>query len=253
MIILEHDQGKQKSEFLRALCPHPEWFTDSLSHIKSKDAALETAGVFLIEVAEMEPLLRASSSAVKAFITRRFERFRPPWGTHPIRRGRQFIFAGTINPPTTGYFLDPTGSRRFWPVLCGEMLDIEGIAAVRAQLWAEAVHRYKAGAKWWLETSELEALAEAEQDLRYRPDAWHEKVSKWVSGRFDVTVNKVLEEALGFPSKTWTVGAERRVGKILTRLKFEKTRPYNADGERHRVYHRDLPPKPAKTPPQAKE
>ena len=32
----------------------------------------------------------------------------------------------------------------------------------RDQLWAEAVHRYKACDKWGLETPELEALAEVE-------------------------------------------------------------------------------------------
>jgi hypothetical protein len=246
MIILEHDQGKQKSEFLRALCPRPEWFTDSLSHIKSKDAALETAGVFMVEVAEMEPLLRPSSSAAKAFVTRRFERVRPPWGTHPVRRGRQFIFSGTVNPPETGYFRDPTGSRRYWPVKCGRVLDIQGIEAVRDQLWAEAVFRFKAKEKWWL-PPELEPLAEAEQDQRYHADPWHETVRTWVSDRPDVTVTAVLEQALGFPPQSWTVGAERRVGAILTRLKFKKTRPYDAAGERHRIYHRDSPP------PQAKE
>jgi predicted P-loop ATPase len=240
MIVLEHDQGKLKSEFLRTLCPNSEWFTDTLSHIKSKDAALETAGVFMVEIAEMEPLLRPSSSAAKAFVTRRFERVRPPWGTHPVRRGRQFIFAGTINPPTTGYFRDPTGSRRYWPVRCGHMLDVKGIEAARDRIWAEAVHRYKAKEKWWL-SPELEHLAEEEQDLRYRPDVWHDPVCDWIGNRLEVAVAEVLEEALGFSPQSWTVGAERRVGAILTRLKFRKDRP-RKDGERHRIYRRDQPP-----------
>ena len=60
---------------------------------------MEMAGVLLVEIAEMEALTRASSSAIKAFITRRYDRFRPPYGKHPIRLLRQCVFAGTINPP----------------------------------------------------------------------------------------------------------------------------------------------------------
>ena len=52
--IFEGPQGKLKSEALRTITIRDEWFTDRLSHIGSKDAALETAGVFLVEIAEME-------------------------------------------------------------------------------------------------------------------------------------------------------------------------------------------------------
>jgi predicted P-loop ATPase len=117
------------------------------------------------------------------------------------------------------------------------MLDIKGIEAVRDQLWAEAVFRYKRRNPWWLETPELELLATAEQDQRYHADAWHDTVSMWIGNRTEVTVAEVLEQALGFPSQSWSVGAERRVGTILTRLKFYKDRP-RKDGERHRIYTR---------------
>ena len=55
--------------------------------------------------------------------------------------------------------------------------------AARDQLWAEAVHRFKADEAriragqlriwpWWLETDELEALARHEQERRFIVDAW---------------------------------------------------------------------------------
>jgi predicted P-loop ATPase len=86
---------------------------------------------------------------------------------HPINYPRQCVFAATINPPVGGYLKDPTGSRRFWPVACRGMIDRDGLEKERDQLWAEAVHQYKAGASWWLETPELEALATAEQSARF--------------------------------------------------------------------------------------
>ena len=72
------------------------------------------------------------------------------------------------------YLKDPTGARRFWPVACHGMIDLQGLKQARDQLWAEAVHRFKAGEPWWLETPELEALATAEQEARFVADAWED-------------------------------------------------------------------------------
>ena len=63
MLVLEGPQGKQKSEALRTLAVSDDWFTDRLSHVASKDATQETAGVLIIEIAEMEALTRAAPSA----------------------------------------------------------------------------------------------------------------------------------------------------------------------------------------------
>ena len=54
---------------------------DRLSHVGGKDAAMETSGVLIIEIAEMDALTKASSSAIKSFLTRRDDRFRPTAST----------------------------------------------------------------------------------------------------------------------------------------------------------------------------
>jgi len=69
-------------------------------------------------------------------------------------RCRKCVFAGTVNPPAGGYLKDPTGARRIWPVACHGVIDLEALERDRSQLWAEAVARFNAGAKWWLETPE---------------------------------------------------------------------------------------------------
>jgi hypothetical protein len=84
--VFEGPQGKQKSEALRTLAIKDEWFTDRLSHLASKDAAQELAGVMIVEIAEMDALERASSTTAKSFLTRREDRFRPPYGKHTISR-----------------------------------------------------------------------------------------------------------------------------------------------------------------------
>ena len=240
VLILEGPQGKQKSEALRVLVIKDDWFTDGLSHISNKDAMLELSGVLIVEIAEMDALTRASSSAIKKFLTKRNDRFRPPFGKHIITLPRQCVFAGTINPPANGYLKDPTGARRFWPAMCRGMIDLEGLKRDRDQLWAEAVHRFKVGAKWWLETPELEALATAEQDARFVADEWEAPIREWLGDRADVSINEVSEQALRLPEKDrMQQTAQNRVVKILTHLHFGRYRARFPNGKRENRYHRD--------------
>jgi predicted P-loop ATPase len=144
LLILEGPQGLLKSSALRVLAD--PWFTDSLSRVGTKDAAMEITGVWLIEMSELDALTKAGNSAIKSFVTRRADRFRPPYGRRLIQRPRQCVFAGTINP-VGGYLKDPTGARRFWPVECG-FIDLDALIRDRDQLWAEAVARFRGGAPW---------------------------------------------------------------------------------------------------------
>jgi predicted P-loop ATPase len=236
--IFEGPQGRFKSKALRTLAIREEWFTDRLSHVGGKDAALETAGVLLVEIAEMEALTRASSAAIKSFITRRFDRFRPPYGKHIKRELRQCVFMGTINPPAGGYLKDATGARRFWPIACEGMIDIEGLVRDRDQLWAEAVVQYHAGKKWWLEPP-LEALATAEQAARFRVHPWQERVAEWIGQRRDVSISEVLVHALGLTTaQEQSHSAEMRVADILTSLGFTKVRTRKGQS-RPRRYRRE--------------
>jgi predicted P-loop ATPase len=236
MLVLEGPQGKQKSEALRALVVNDTWFTDHLSHVSSKDAMLEIAGVLLVEIAELDALTKATSSAVKAYLTKRADRFRPPYGKHVVQVPRQCVFAGTINPPAGGYLQDPTGARRIWPVRSHGTIDREGIERDRDMLWAEAIERYKARAPWWLETPEIEALATAEQKARFKTDVWKEPIEKWLGERIDVSLAEVLEQALGIPPRAQTHSAEIRVASILTDLGFTKRRPSQAGDKPGRSY-----------------
>jgi predicted P-loop ATPase len=197
-------------------------------------------GIQIVELAEMDALAKAASSTSKSYLTRQDDRFRPPYGKHTINLRRQCVFAATINPPAGGYLKDPTGARRFWPVACHGMIDRDGIERDRDQLWAEAVVRFKAGALWWLETPELEALAFAEQATRFKVDTWQEPVEEWLGERKDTSIGEVLEHALGIAPQEVTRSAEMRVSSILTNLGFTQYRPNRRDKRsRRRRYQRD--------------
>jgi predicted P-loop ATPase len=223
MLTLEGPQGQGKSTALRRL--FEPWYTDRMSAISTKDAAIEMAGIWGIEAAEMEAINRATTGASKSFISRQSDRYRPPYARHLVDQPRQSILVGTINPsPDNGYLKDATGSRRIWPLGCG-VIDIGALASDRDQLWAETVARFRAGAPWWLETPELEQLAAMAQAARFKSDVWEEPIKEWLGDRKITTVRELLEHVLGLNPQKPNRSAEMRVAAILkNRLGFSKHR-----------------------------
>ena len=173
-LILEGEQNTSKSTALKTL--GAPWFTDDISDFGTKDAAMQLAGAWIIELAELDSISRGDVSRVKAFMSRSTDRFRPPYGHRVIEQPRQCVFAGTVNH--SEYLRDETGGRRFWPVKCGT-IKIDELAADRDQLWAEALHRHRAGEPWWIATSALTQAAQAEQGDRYQADAWQTMIERF--------------------------------------------------------------------------
>ena len=104
---------------------------------------------------------------------------------------------------------------------------------MRDQLWAEAVHRFKAGEPWWLETPELEALATAEQAVRLVVDAWEDSIAEWLGDRTDVSVKEVLEHVFGLaPEPRRACRGDPGRKDLEAPLGFKKHRPRTAEGAR---------------------
>ncbi len=87
------------------------WFTDELADLGSKDAAMQTRGVWGIEVSELDSMARTDVSRIKAFITRTIDRFRPPYGSRLVESPRACVFWGTTNPAIAALFLQRDCSR----------------------------------------------------------------------------------------------------------------------------------------------
>ena len=189
-MILEGAQGIRKSTALRTLAG--EYFTDELADLGSKDAAMQTRGVWIIELSELDSLSHSEVARIKAFMSRTTDRFRPPYGMRLVESPRQCVFAGTVNHST--YLRDETGGRRFWPVACAR-IDVDALARDRDQLWAEAKARFDAGVVWWLETVELVQMAVDQQVDRYEGDPWEEVIAPWVESQASVSISEVLESA----------------------------------------------------------
>ncbi len=233
-LILEGEQGIRKSTALRVLAQ--PWFTDEIADFGSKDAALQTRGVWVIEIAELESMSRADVGKIKAFMSRMTDRFRPPYGKRPIESPRQCVFAGSVNHGT--YLRDETGGRRFWPVACkAPEINVDALAEVRDQLWAEATQWYFDGKTWWLDSVELTREAQEEQAARYEGDPWDELIATWVEERDSVSVADILTFCLEKKKDMWSQMDKNRVSRSLRALGWIRYRS-GSRGSREWRYRR---------------
>lgn len=235
MLVLEGPQGARKSTACGILAG--AWFSDSLPDLRSggKDVAQHLNGKWLIEVAEMSALDKAEAAALKAFVTRTVERYRPSFGRSEVIEPRQCVFVGTTNK--AAYLRDETGGRRFWPVVVGT-IDTDALAHDRDQLFAEAVAAFNDGEKWWPDAAFEVAHIKPEQDARYEADAWEEAVGTYLAeivkanadkAKHRVTVMQVAVHALGFDKPKLGTAEQRRTAAAIERVGWVRG-PRTLDG-----------------------
>lgn len=180
MLILEGLQGMGKSTVGNILAGDA-WFLDGLPDLTDKDAALNLQGTWICEMGELTNLRRNEVEVAKAFISRRIDKVRPPYGKRMVELKRQSVFFGTTN--VYEYLKDKTGNRRFWPVeLVMTEVDFEGLKADRDQLWAEALLAFDLGEELYL-TGEAKEQAVAVQSSRMVEDdgdVIFSKLSVWL-------------------------------------------------------------------------
>lgn len=214
MLVLEGPQGKLKSTACRVL--GGPWFSDALPDVGvGKDASQHLAGKWLIEISEMSALSRAENAALKAFMTRQVERYRPAYGRKEVVQPRQCVFIGTTNKEQ--YLRDETGGRRYWPVTCGQ-INIDALKCDRDQLFAEAVDRYRHGEQWWPDAAFEREHIHQEQEARFEADPWEEPIAEWLRSRERVTVFEVARGALFKETGTIGTADRNRITAVLQRL-----------------------------------
>ena len=128
--------------------------------------------------------------------------------------------------------------RRFWPVACTKAeIDIDALATVRDQLWAEAYTYYFDGKPWWLDSLTLSRAAADQQGERYEEDPWDELIMLWAE-RFDnVSIGEVLEHCIQKRTDQWTQLDRNRVGRCLRKNGWERFNS-GSDGARQWRFRR---------------
>ena len=259
MLILEGAQGLGKSSLLAALAG--EWFTDALSLediAHAKVAAEKLQGAWIVEVAELDGMAKASIERLKSFLTTSVDNYRAAYARRAGRYRRRCIIVGTVNN-LDGYLRDATGNRRFWPVRVARGLDRSALdGAYVAQVWAEALALEAAGEPLYLdgsmedearrrqreamETDPREGIVQAYLDapvpegfaswtLERREAHWAAREDFGAApgaegapgARCEVSVMEVWHEALRQPKERPTRADSYQIAAILRKLGWEPT------------------------------
>jgi predicted P-loop ATPase len=214
MVVLEGRQGSKKSSACAIL--GGEWFSDSLPDITTgKDVSQHLRGKWIIEIPELSATRKAENEALKAFISRQVERYRPSYGRYEVIQPRQCVFMGTTN--NSSYLRDETGGRRFWPVKTGHV-DMVALARDRDQLFAEAVVLYRDRQIWWPDKEFEEQFIQPQQEMRFESDPWEELVTTYIDTLFKVTIIDIAKNALYIDTAKVGTSDQRRISAILQRL-----------------------------------
>ncbi len=237
MVVLIGPQGVGKSMGIASLSPLPSWYADDLGCDLFEGKAGEgLQGKWLFEFSEFARVNRATMDAVKSFVSRRVDHYRPPYGRVSRDFPRTCIFVGTTNDH---HPLRDGENRRFMPIHV-EQGDVRWIQTNRDQLWAEAVARYQEGEKWWVDDPNLANTCIEVQESARMDDAWESILEERLDGRETTTMEEAAEK-LGIRPDRLDKSIQTRVGIVLGVIGFTRRR-VREGSKRSYVYERKLDP-----------
>lgn len=208
MVILEGPQGVGKSTALSIL--GGKWFSELTTEIGTPEFIRQIQGKILIEISELSSFNKAEVNKIKQTLTNQIDNVRPLFKNNYEPKPRQCIFVGTTNDDE--YLKDPTGARRFWPILTST-INIDAITKDRDQLFAEAFTLYKQGHTWW----EVPDSAKDEQLRRQASDGWEDYIEDYLLGRQETKIKDICKHALDLDAHHVTPYVMQRIASILKR------------------------------------
>lgn len=225
VLVLEGPQGLGKSRAIGIL--NYGYGTDYLPDMHKVDAAIQIQGTWINELSELSSYTRSEVEAVKAFLSRTIDKYRPPYGRNTIERKRQCVFVGSTN--LTEYLTDETGGRRLWPVRCRN-INLAALERDVDQLWAEAIQAW-ANAEPWHLTRELEPVAFVQQELRRFVTEEESRLLEYLDqalkdGKREVMMGDILHDVAGIDDLRIdgraAGGIAKRLSRILTAARWER-------------------------------
>jgi predicted P-loop ATPase len=220
VLILTGKQGALKSTFFRILAGEDN-FGDSPIDLESKEGPMVLHRSWFNEFAEIDHVTsNRDVERLKAFLSTSKDIFRPTYGRSVGVFPRSCVIVGTANKDEL--LVDPTGSRRFWPIKIGKTLELGLLAGWRDQLWAEAMDAFNQGVDHWL-PPEIDTLRAEDARKFEAEDPWESQVDQALAsfsraGRLfsleGVSTADVMSQ-MGIPVSQQTRGSGMKVAQIL--------------------------------------
>jgi predicted P-loop ATPase len=263
-VLVSEKQGTSKSTLARMFALDDAWFIENLALGESaKELVLLLADKSVAEISEMRT--RGEVNAVKAMVSATHDEGRPAYGRATVKRPRRNIFWGTTN--TAEFLEDPTGGRRFLPIMVQGEIDLEFVRTHRAQLIGEAATLQSRGVdinlprEVWELAGEHQAAATSQSNAEVLLTDWFGGDEPcWISSANLVLLLRLalgrevsrgvyapVMTKLGFVNKT------RRVGKEVPRVwvRAERELDANASGFGAQLSHSGRPTLQQLFPPSA--
>jgi hypothetical protein len=216
LVLVDERRGTDKSSALRALCPDPAWFTDSLPlGGGDKEAIARLAGKWIVEASEPAALRRGDIESMKAFLSRQVDPARRAYGRFPTEAPRQCVFFGTTKEPV---FLKDSENRCYWPR--AGRFDAAAIARDRDQLWAEAAAAEAEGESIRLDRK-LWPRARKAHDEHKAIDPWRDRIEKVLGNMTGRIATASVFEILMLPEGVKRPDMSSRLASCMRELGWE--------------------------------
>ena len=150
-------QGCGKTRFCKIILP-PElrdYYNDKLNFKNEFDLNIALTSFALINIDEFDKTTSSQQIVLKYLLSSSDVKFRPPYGKTIKFYRRYTSFIGTTNQLKP--LVDPTGSRRFVCVGVTGNINFEDNLEHK-QLFAQALHLFNEGERFWLNNEEIETL-----------------------------------------------------------------------------------------------
>lgn len=238
MPVLCGGQGAGKSSLVRALVEK-----DSLHGVLSFDMnednmRRELQRRLVLEVSELQGFGSKAIEAIKSFITQPIDSWVPKYKEERVERPRRNVLIGTTNDQ--GFLNDPTGARRFLPMVVGDM-DVSAVARDRRQLWAEAADLYLVEGLAWEDAYELakneHAKYAVEDVVAELLDAWLAKKPSEGGPVEWFKLADAIQEIYGLASVGGVKRAqEMHLGRLLRARGYKNTDKWS-EGKTLKMWH----------------
>ena len=158
-------QGCGKTRFCKIILP-PElrdYYNDKINFKNEFDLNIALTSFALINIDEFDKTTNSQQIVLKYLLSSSDVKFRPPYGKTIKQYRRYTSFIGTTNQLKP--LVDPTGSRRFVCVGVTGKINFEDNLE-HEQLFAQALHLFNQGERYWLEDDEIQKLIEENEPFQ---------------------------------------------------------------------------------------